>query len=215
MKTNLKKAVRFEVREKGEQRFIQLFDEQGNELDGKNAYWEGNFDCISNQLTTLVGCPKVVDSWFDCRYNQLTTLKGSPEVINGWFDCSNNQLTTLEGSPEYITDGFSCSHNQLTTLEGSPEVIKGFFNCKYNQLTSLVGSPKIIGGNVIIEGKVYSNIEYEYSNKDGCVEYSNKDGCVEYSNKDGCVHLNKYKNIISNKIKFWYCPDCKKDLGDI
>jgi hypothetical protein len=32
--------------------------------------------------------------------------------------------------------------------------------------------------------------------------------------KSVCSHKNKYKNILSNTLKFWYCPDCKKDLGD-
>lgn len=30
-----------------------------------------------------------------------------------------------------------------------------------------------------------------------------------------CKHTNKYKNIISNNLKFWCCRDCGKDLGDI
>ncbi len=29
-----------------------------------------------------------------------------------------------------------------------------------------------------------------------------------------CFHPRKYKNIISNSLKFYFCPDCKKDLGD-
>ena len=32
--------------------------------------------------------------------------------------------------------------------------------------------------------------------------------------KSICSHKNKYINILSNTLKFWYCPDCKKDLGD-
>lgn len=30
-----------------------------------------------------------------------------------------------------------------------------------------------------------------------------------------CLHPNKYKNIISSNLKFWVCPDCKADLGDV
>lgn len=29
-----------------------------------------------------------------------------------------------------------------------------------------------------------------------------------------CRHDKKYINKVSNTLKFWYCPDCKKDLGD-
>jgi hypothetical protein len=30
-----------------------------------------------------------------------------------------------------------------------------------------------------------------------------------------CSHPNKYKNIISANMQFWYCPDCGSDLGDV
>ena len=29
-----------------------------------------------------------------------------------------------------------------------------------------------------------------------------------------CMHKRAYKNVISAAMKFMYCPDCKKDLGD-
>lgn len=29
-----------------------------------------------------------------------------------------------------------------------------------------------------------------------------------------CSHQNKYKNVLSAHLRFWYCPDCKQDLGD-
>jgi len=30
-----------------------------------------------------------------------------------------------------------------------------------------------------------------------------------------CKHENRYINKISANLAFWYCPDCKKDLGDV
>lgn len=30
-----------------------------------------------------------------------------------------------------------------------------------------------------------------------------------------CQHSNKRKAIISKTLKYWYCPDCKKDVGDL
>ncbi|MCG3175395.1 MAG: hypothetical protein MOGMAGMI_00324 [Candidatus Omnitrophica bacterium] len=147
MKKNLTKAVRFEVRKNNGERFIQLFDECDNELDGENAYWEGDFNCRYNQLKTLKGCPEVVNGWFDCSYNNLTTLKGCPEVVDGSFFCSNNQLTTLVGCPKVVNGRFDCSHNNLTTLEGCPKVVNGWFDCDNNQLTTLVGCPKVVDGS--------------------------------------------------------------------
>ena len=32
---------------------------------------------------------------------------------------------------------------------------------------------------------------------------------------DKCTHPNKYKNVVSASMKFWYCRDCGQDLGDI
>ena len=31
---------------------------------------------------------------------------------------------------------------------------------------------------------------------------------------DSCSHSKKYVNVVSSTLKFWVCPDCKKDLGD-
>lgn len=56
----------------------------------------GDFKVISNRLTTLKGCPKIVGGNFDCTYNQLTSLEGCPEQVGLIFSCSFNQLTSLE-----------------------------------------------------------------------------------------------------------------------
>ena len=60
MKTNgnIKIAKSWAVKINGENRSIQLYDENKNELDGNNAKWEGTFWCENNQLTSLAGAPK-------------------------------------------------------------------------------------------------------------------------------------------------------------
>lgn len=30
----------------------------------------------------------------------------------------------------------------------------------------------------------------------------------------GCEHVNAYENIISSTMRFWVCPDCKKEIDD-
>lgn len=35
------------------------------------------------------------------------------------------------------------------------------------------------------------------------------------ASKPICNHNKKYKNVVSANLKFWYCPDCGKDLGDV
>jgi hypothetical protein len=155
MKKNLTKAVRFEVREKDGERFIQLFDERNNELDGKNAYWEGGFNCTNNQLTTLEGCPEVVDGSFFCSNNQLTTLVGCPKVVDGWFYCSYNPLTTLEGAPKLITNDFYTdskldtstifSKNTKTTKELSDRALELGYVLADNILTKMISKKTVKG----------------------------------------------------------------------
>lgn len=63
---------------------------------------------------------------------------------------------------------------------------------------------------------------YEY-----CIEYFDSQEKVNYvfeselskwtagENKNTtCSHSNKYFNVLSASLKFWVCPDCKRDLGD-
>ena len=104
----------------------------------------GNFDCSSNHLSSLRGCPREVGGYFDCSNNKLTSLEGSPREVGGFFDCYNNQLTTLKGSLEKAGWNFNCSHNKLISLEGAPVMVRGYFDCSHNKLISLEGAPKEI-----------------------------------------------------------------------
>jgi len=90
--TKLILATSWKVKEEGNQRFIQLYDKDGNEIDGDKARWEG---------------------YFDCSNNQLTSLKGAPREVNGNFSCSHNKLTSLEGAPREVKRGFYCYKNQI------------------------------------------------------------------------------------------------------
>jgi len=111
----------------------------------------GNFECSSNNLTSLEGCPKTVGGSFYFDNNNLTSLLGSPETIGVNFNCSNNNLTSLEGCPETVGGNFTCSYNNLTSLEGCPETVGGYFSCSSNNLTSLEG----IG---VVKGKITSDL---------------------------------------------------------
>ena len=108
---------------------------------------KGNFDCSSNNLISLKGCPKYVDGFFNCSYNKLTSLEGAPKEVGVDFFCHYNKLTSLEGAPKEVGGTFYCFNNKLTSLEGAPERIGGDFDCSSNQLTSLEGAPKEVGGD--------------------------------------------------------------------
>ena len=51
----------------------------------------GNFYCYNNRLTSLEGCPTIVEYDFYCNNNKLTTLKYFPKV-GGRIVIGNNKL---------------------------------------------------------------------------------------------------------------------------
>jgi len=71
----------------------------------------GHFFCCGLGLTTLEGCPKIVDKSFYCNDNKLTSLEGGPREVGGDFCCYGNKLTSLEGAPETIGHDFHCYDN--------------------------------------------------------------------------------------------------------
>jgi len=117
------------------------------------GYVGGDFNCHSNQLTTLQGCPREVVGSFSCQINKLTTLQDGPKEVGGFYDCSYNMLTNLQGAPREIGGSFWCADNQLTSLQGGPREVAGDYGCSYNKLTDLKGGPIEVGG----EFKCYAN----------------------------------------------------------
>ena len=120
--TKLILATSWKVKEEGNQRFIQLYDKDGNEVDGDKARWEGDFDCSYNQLISLEGAPREVNDDFYCSHNKLTSLKGAPREVNGNFYCSDNKLTNsnikLVGSLEEIEKKIQLEKAKETVLFG-------------------------------------------------------------------------------------------------
>ena len=104
---------------------------------------EGYFDISNNNLTSLVGCPKVVVRDFNCSKNKLTSLFDCPIEV-GEFDCSYNLLKNLSYGPKEVKGNYNCSFNELTSIKASPRTVKGFFKCNDNKLASLDGGPKNI-----------------------------------------------------------------------
>jgi len=113
----------------------------------KFNYIEGSFDCYSNELKSLEGCPQTVGGSFECSDNKLKSLEGCPQTVNGNFECRINKLKSLEGSPQTVGGSFECDYNQLVSLEGSPQTVGGYFNCYRNELKTLEGSPQTVDGD--------------------------------------------------------------------
>jgi hypothetical protein len=84
----------------------------------------GYFNCSTNKLTSLEGCPKEVGTGFTCSYNrELSSLEHCPEKIGGEFACDNCSITSLEGGPKEVGRSFLCYNNILTSLEYAPTAI--------------------------------------------------------------------------------------------
>jgi len=115
----------------------QRLDKRFTNLPLKFNKVSGSFDCSSNQLDTLFGCPKNVGGNFITTMSKLKSLEGSPKEVGGHFYCFSNRLTTLESSPKSVGGNFYCYNNRLITLEGAPKIIGGDFKCDYNPVYSL------------------------------------------------------------------------------
>jgi hypothetical protein len=79
--------------------------------------YKGDFYCISKQLTSLEGCPKVVNGNFYCNNNNLQSLQYCPQLVNGSFHCGNNKLQSLQYCPQIVKGHFNCDHNKLQSLQ--------------------------------------------------------------------------------------------------
>jgi hypothetical protein len=105
---------------------------------------EGNVFLYSRNLTKLPLKFNKVDGYFNCSSNRLTNLEGCPKEVGTNFYCHTNRLTSLMGCPIYVND-FCCSGNKLTNLIGCPTNVE-YFDCAYNNLTSIDGYPKDVCG---------------------------------------------------------------------
>ena len=92
----------------------------------------GNVFLYKKGLTELPLVFNKVSGNFDCGSNNLTTLKGSPRWVGGGFYCDNNRLTSLGFSPDYVGDNFWCQYNNLTDNYCDTE-IGGYFYTSLEQ----------------------------------------------------------------------------------
>jgi hypothetical protein len=80
---------------------VYLYDMELKSIDIQFNIVSGNFDCSTNELTSLEGCPKEVDGHFICNHNKLTSLEGCPQKVGRNLYCYNNKDL---GKLQEITD---------------------------------------------------------------------------------------------------------------
>lgn len=61
-----------------------------------------DFDVSHMSLTTLNGCPEVIDGRFECKGNKLTSLEGAPAIVHGSFYMNNNPITSLKDIHHHV-----------------------------------------------------------------------------------------------------------------
>lgn len=132
-----------------------------HELPLKFGIVKGNFNCSSNHLRSLSGCPSVVEGYFSFFENKITSLKIFPNAVGDGIYCQKNEITSLEGMPDMISGDFYCAKNRLKSLVGGPTVVSRNFICSGNELTTLIGGPITVGKN-------FSCYDNELATLDGC-----------------------------------------------
>ncbi len=133
---------------------INLVNNQIKSFKGLNIKRvTGTFNFSYNKLTSLKGCPEIIDLDFHVSSNQLTSLRGGPTFVGKTYKCSENLLTSLEGVPAKLSGGyFSCADNRLTSLEHCPQEIKGDFYFENNNVSNLAFFPKVCSRDIFSTG---------------------------------------------------------------
>jgi hypothetical protein len=118
------------------------------------------FYAQNNKLTSLEGCPEIVNGSFIVSGNLLTNIDFFPKTIKNSISLSNNKLLSLHNLPEIVYGGVSVGWNNLQSLKGCPKIIYGYFDCSYNNLKSLENGPELVDGNFYCNGNADFAEEY-------------------------------------------------------
>ena len=89
---------------------------QFNKIDGNFLFSE------KQKVTSLKGCPKIVNGEFYCNSNDLKNLIGGPKIVAGNYICSlNPHIKSLEGLAKKIGGMFACNNKSGLTEKDIPE----------------------------------------------------------------------------------------------
>jgi len=89
---------------------------EGDVYDGNVLFYkryDPNILCDPNILIKFSKLEiRKVNGYFDCGNNNLTSLKGCPDIVDGIFSCNYNYLTSLEHGPKKVGDNYWCYDNK-------------------------------------------------------------------------------------------------------
>ena len=90
----------------------------------KFNYIRGNFQLEDDNITSLIGGPRIVDGNYIIDSRKITSLEGAPNEVRGMFSCRSTLITDLRGAPERVGN-FDAKHNhRLISLEGLPKFVQ-------------------------------------------------------------------------------------------
>lgn len=83
----------------------------------------GGFYCYNDNITSLEGCPTIIDGSMYCSSKKLASLEGGPIEVTGTFSVSSEKLRNLKESPELVGNTFCVSNcPSLVSMEGTGTV---------------------------------------------------------------------------------------------
>ena len=106
-------------------------------LKGSPTHVGGDYLLNNCPITSLEGCPKIINDSFGCIHTNIKDFRGGPDKVEGNLSASGSPLTSLEGLPKQmgslhinsqhiwdptplrdiiIMDSFACPQTHLTDL---------------------------------------------------------------------------------------------------
>jgi len=92
-------------------------------LEVKFNYIRGDFQLEDDNITSLIGGPRIVDGNYIVDSRKITSLEGAPNEVRGMFSCRSTLITDLKGAPERVGSFDAKRNARLTSLEGLPKFV--------------------------------------------------------------------------------------------
>jgi hypothetical protein len=99
---------------------VDLRDFNGSAIPVQFGNVTGNFECPRLSLTSLKGCPQLVEGNFVCYSSSITSLEYAPQFVGGYFNCYLTKITSfhdIHKQINHISNEFYCG-GDVTHLLG-------------------------------------------------------------------------------------------------
>lgn len=96
---------------------VKIGHAQLNSIDVKFIEAKSDFICNYNNLTSLKGCPEVVEGHFFCGDNNLQNFKDCPVRIGGHFNAMRSGVKSLSYMPRYVGRDIYLGQNNIKNFD--------------------------------------------------------------------------------------------------